>query len=111
MGDFVGPIVNACSVLRLGLVGVVAVVAAIVALRLTRLDLCREAAWVHALGWAGCFVFQLSTVLLRVLRPGVAYAAGLRWIDLGIQLLTMGSLLVVGVGLLLMRPARGGGRG
>jgi hypothetical protein len=87
------------------------VIAVIMAVRLTRLDRCREAAWVLALGWAGYLVLQMSTVLLRGFLPYIDHHLVLRWVDFAVQLLGMGAVLVCGAGMFMMRRARGGEHG
>lgn len=97
--------------LVLAALGAVAVVAALTAWRLTRLDRCREAAWILAAGWAGYIVLHMSTVLLRGFLPYIAHHLVLRWVDFGVQLLSVAAVAVCGAGLFLMRRAGGGARG
>jgi hypothetical protein len=99
------------NLLVLAAVGGVAVIAVVIAMRLTRLDRCREAAWVIALAWAGYLVLRMSTVLLRGFLPYIEHHLVLRWVDFGVELLCMGAMVVCGVGLFLLRRARGGAHG
>lgn len=93
-------------VLSLG-VGLVAIV---VAIQLTRRRLCREAAWVLALGWlASCALTLAHGVVDLLLMPALGWTVG-QWLGYGIDLLDMACFGIMAAGLFMFRPGAGGGK-
>ncbi len=96
------------SVLNLLLSFVVGLVALVVAFKLTKRRLCREAAWLLALGWLGCCALAVAGLIVDLLLMRAVGWTVAQWLTYGIELLTLCSFGVMGAGLFMFRlPARG----
>ncbi len=83
----------------------VGVVALVVAIRLTRQRICREAAWLLAVGWlASWSVSLLRTVAELLLMPNLGWGM-VRWGIWALDLLDLCCFMAILVGLFMFRPA------
>ena len=97
--------------LRILLGLVVGIVAVVVAAKLTRKRVCREAAWLLALGWlASWSISVVQGVVNWFLMPWFGWGVA-RWIVWGLDLLDLGCALIIIAGLFMFRAARGASHG
>ena len=85
----------------------VALIALGVAIMLTRQRLCREAAWLLALGWLATVALTVVQLIIdQLLMRALGWGVG-QWFTYGVDLLTLCSFGIMAAGLFMLRPARG----
>ncbi len=78
-----------------------------IAIKLTRQRMCREAAWLLALGWLATVALAVVQLIVDlVLMRAIGWGVG-QWLTYGVDLLTLCSFGIMAVGLFMLRPARG----
>jgi len=98
------------AVLRL-LIGLgVASIAVVVALSLTKKRICREAAWLLALGLVASWTVSLLHSIIDVLIMPMMGWGVTRWISYGLDVVDLLCFAVIGAGLYMFRVPRGGRR-
>ena len=88
----------------------VAITGLVVAVALTRKRLCREGGWLLGLGLAGLWTVSLLDTIVRVaVEPMMGWYLT-RWFGYGFHLIDLLCLGIIGAGLFMLRPRRGGAR-
>lgn len=89
----------------------VGIIALVVAFRLTKARICREAAWLLAMGWLASWSISVLHGLVETFGMSVFGWTVMRWASWGLDLLDLGCFLLIAVGLFMFRAPRGGSHG
>ncbi len=96
------------SVLDLLVSLLVGLIAVVVAIRLTKARVGREGAWLIALGWLAACAMDIAWLVADLVLMRFVGWTVMQWVLYGLDLFKLVAVLIVGAGLFMLRPAKGG---